>query len=50
MSKFWMVTEDPMYDDDGILVDEDADFLSKEVQDEILLELETYDPFETVNS
>jgi hypothetical protein len=23
MSKFWQVNEDPMYDDDGVLVDED---------------------------
>ena len=23
MTKFWMTTEDPMYDEDGVLVDED---------------------------
>lgn len=23
MSKFWQVNEDPMYDEDGVLVDED---------------------------
>jgi hypothetical protein len=26
MSKFWMTTEDPMYDEDGVLVDEDAEW------------------------
>jgi len=24
MTKFWMVTEDPMYDEDGVMVDEDG--------------------------
>jgi len=37
------VFEDPMYDEDGNLVDEDFDL------DE-LAEDESYDPFQTVNS
>lgn len=40
MSKFWLVTEDPTYDDDGILVDEDADW--EDIQAAIK-ELEDYD-------
>ena len=43
MSKFWMVTEDPDYDEDGQLVDE---FEALEYAEE----LENFDPFETVNS
>ena len=26
MSKFWMTTEDPMYDEDGVLIDEDTEW------------------------
>ncbi len=37
------VFEDPMYDEDGNLVDEDFDF------DEVPAD-ENYDPFQTVNS
>jgi hypothetical protein len=44
MSKFWMTVEDPMYDEDGILVDEDAQWEDLEVPDE------AYDPYDTVNS
>jgi hypothetical protein len=44
MSKFWMTVEDPDYDEDGILVDEDAQWDDLEVPDE------AYDPFDTVNS
>jgi hypothetical protein len=46
MTKFWMVTEDPMYDEDGILIDEDAeweDIVAEVPQDEL-------SPFQTVNS
>ena len=57
MSKFWMLTEDPMYDDDGVLVDEDADW--EEFLDKIPEELdaalgikksEEFSPYVTVNS
>ena len=41
---FHQLFEDPMYDEDGILVDEDYDIAELEE------ELESYDPFETVNS
>ena len=48
MSKFWMVTEDPDYDEDGILIDESliAEYEAREYSEE----LENFDPFETVNS
>ncbi len=56
MSRFGMVVEDPFYDDDGVLIDDDADWedaveqdpaVSKVVFDKIVEELS---PFETVNS
>jgi hypothetical protein len=48
MSKFWQVNEDPMYDEDGVLVDEDYDEeQGKRVFDRMVEELS---PFETVNS
>lgn len=53
MSKFWMVTEDPMYDEDGVMVDEDYEepngwfdldtVVVKKPQEEL-------SPFETINS
>jgi hypothetical protein len=48
MSKFWQVNEDPMYDEDGVLVDEDYD----EAQGERVFAklVEELSPFETVNS
>jgi len=49
MSKFWMTTEDPMYDEDGVLVDEDAEW--EDLEDyEIPPHTDTFDPFETINS
>lgn len=33
MTNFWRVTEDPSYDEDGVLIDEDADF--KEIKEEM---------------
>ncbi len=47
MTKFWMVTEDPMYDEDGQLVDEDFDELEVPDLDEVA---EDFSPFDTVNS
>ncbi len=37
MSKFWMTVEDPDYDEDGVMVDEDAEWndVKEEVEDEI---------------
>lgn len=49
MSKFWMVTEDPDYDDDGVMIDEDFD--QESIEDELAaIGVTTFDPFETVNS
>ncbi len=50
MNKFWQLNEDPMYDEDGVLVDEDADW---EDAEEIVNPEElgvTFDPYDTVNS
>ena len=47
MSKFWQVNEDPFYDEDGQLIDEDADW--EEIKD-LQIEDDSYDPYETVNS
>jgi hypothetical protein len=40
--------EDPFYDEDGVLIDEDFD----EFEDptDYVSEMETYSPFDTVNS
>lgn len=50
MSYYGMVTEDPGYDEDGVLVDEIDE--QNELADELaaLGVLPTYDPFDTVNS
>lgn len=47
MSKFWQVNEDPFYDEDGQLIDEDADW---EEIEQLQVETDSYDPYETVNS
>ncbi len=53
MSRFKMVTEDPMYDEDGLMMDEDAewnDFLNSipDLVDQGLAE--DLSPFSTINS
>ena len=54
MSKFWMTTEDPMYDEDGVLVDEDADW--EDIQEEVKKQapeacyIQDCDPYSTINS
>lgn len=51
MTKFWQLNEDPFYDDDGVLVDED--YIDPEEWDEAFPPEEVdenYDPFATVNS
>jgi hypothetical protein len=50
MSKFWMVVEDPDYDEDGILIDEDDQILEMSAEMKYCLDLEDFDPFETINS
>lgn len=42
--------EDPFYDDDGVLVDEDAELSPEEQLEIIEAVLEDYNPFSTVNS
>ncbi len=45
---FGMIYEDPMYDEDGVLVDEDFD---PEVSEQVFARIvEDLSPFETVNS
>ena len=48
MNGFWKVTEDPMYDEDGVLVDEDYD----EEQGQRVFQkiVEELSPHNTVNS
>ena len=57
MSKFWQVNEDPFYDEDGQLVDEDADWEDAAVEQDPAASravfariVEELSPFETVNS
>ena len=50
MTKFWMTTEDPMYDEDGVLVDEDADWEDIEDPTNFIAEIEAFNPHNTVNS
>lgn len=51
---FGMLIEDPFYDEDGVLIDEDADWTDAAVDEfeaqQYSAELENFDPFETVNS
>ena len=42
--------EDPFYDEDGVLIDEDAELTPEEQQELIEGVLRDYDPFNTVNS
>jgi len=43
-----MIVEDPFYDDDGQLIDEDADW--EEIQDETQEVEVSYSPYDTLNS
>ncbi len=33
MSKFWQLNEDPFYDEDGVLIDEDADLEAADLEE-----------------
>jgi hypothetical protein len=58
MNRYGQVFEDPMYDEDGILVDEDADWEDVadpgdlEYNEDIgeWIDVPSFDPFDTVNS
>ena len=51
MSKFWMVTEDPMYDEDGQLVDEDYEEPNGWFDIDVAQKpQEDLSPYETINS
>lgn len=58
MSRFGMLVEDPFYDEDGVLIDEDADLDNVQDPGDLVynenlgewVEAESFDPFETVNS
>jgi hypothetical protein len=43
-----MIFEDPTYDDEGVLIDEDADW--KDLVETIDGKEASYDPYDTVNS
>lgn len=48
MSRFGMIVEDPFYDEDGQLIDEDADW--EDIEQLIETDAVSYDPRDTVNS
>lgn len=48
MSRFGMIVEDPFYDDDGQLIDEDADW--EDIQEETQEVEVSYSPYDTLNS
>ncbi len=48
MSRFGMITEDPFYDEDGVLIDEDADW--EDVKEETEGVEVSYSPYDTLNS
>ena len=49
-----MITEDPFYDEDGVLIDEDADW--EDIQEEVKKQtpeacyIQDCDPYSTINS
>jgi hypothetical protein len=50
---YWKLNEDPFYDEDGVLIDEDGDMDWEDVDTEPLpaaLFEQTGDPFDTINS
>ena len=54
---YWKLTEDPFYDEDGVLIDEDMDWedsKDKDIIEELNEQLKPYDeeygPFVTINS
>ena len=56
---YWKLTEDPFYDEDGVLIDEDGDMdwedsKDKDIIEELNEQLKPYDeeygPFVTINS
>lgn len=56
MSRFSMVTEDPFYDEDGVLIDEDFDegewqeAFPEPTAEELNKMLEELNPYNTINS
>jgi hypothetical protein len=48
MSGFGMLIEDPFYDEDGVLIDEDADW--EDVKEEVEGVEVSYSPYDTLNS
>lgn len=52
MSRFGMITEDPFYDEDGVLIDEDADWadIDDAELEELGIEKDNFSPHNTINS
>ena len=52
MNRFGMITEDPFYDEDGVLIDEDAEWEDVDTSelDELGIDTGNFDPFDTINS
>lgn len=54
---YWRLNEDPFYDEDGVLIDEDADLETAADPGDLVYDEDqgewvepSYDPYETVNS
>ena len=47
---FAKMVEDPFYDDDGVLIDEDFDITELEDPVDFMSAIESFNPFETINS
>ena len=50
MTIFSKLIEDPMYDEDGVMIDEDAEWTDTEDPADYTHEVERFDPYDTVNS
>ena len=53
MNNFWKLNEDPMYDEDGVLMDEDMDWqdIDNGAGEAVFARIaEELSPFETMNS
>lgn len=52
MSRFGMIIEDPSYDEDGVLIDEDANWVDIDDSelDELGIDKDNFSPHNTINS
>lgn len=50
MSRFGMIVEDPFYDEDGVMIDEDGEWEDLEEEEYDLPCTDELSPYETINS